>query len=264
MAPADSSERLTFLIIPRQASEVQARSIYAIIDTEDHEALSCNRRRGVHRQPSDRDALVARRSRAGDRRRVDRLDRQPGRRARPSAPGVCQGDGGRPRAGAEDGGGRGRGLPPGRRRRRSADRPAADPHHRGEHLSHGDPPGRGATAAGARPAGEALSGQHQRGLRQEPQAAVDRGGRPGLRSHQPAPLVVRRVEGDRRVPGPGLRERAGAAGGRGPVLQRGRAAADGGLRHGAAALRRRRAGRRARWWSTTTAGSSGASPTWPT
>ncbi len=60
-----------------------------------------------------------------------------------------------------------------------------------------------------------------------------------------AAVVLRHVEGDRRVPGPGLLARAAVADGRGPVLQRRRSAADGRLRHGAAATGRRGAERRA-------------------
>ena len=108
---------------------------------------------------------------------------------------------------------------------------------------------------------ETLSRQQQRGLRQEPQVDVDRRGRPRPGSDQARPLVVRRIEGDRRIPGLAYHRQARAAGRRGPVLQRRRAAADGPLRHGAAAVRRARAGRPAAHRPRRRPARSAASPT---
>ena len=53
-----------------------------------------------------------------------------------------------------------------------------------------------------------VPGQQQRSLRQESQAGLARRRRHGFRAHHAAALVLRHVEGDRRVPRPGLwRER---------------------------------------------------------
>ena len=97
----------------------------------------------------------------------------------------------------------------------------------------------------ARPAGEVLPGQHAaRSTARTPSRSGPRRttwcSGPTTRSR----WSYGAIEGDRRVPGAGLLARAAAAGGHRPVVQRRRAAADGRLRHGAAAAGRRRPGRR--------------------
>ena len=228
------------------------------------ETCSDHRRRGLHRQPPGRSADRPRLSRDGRRRRIDRHGRQPGRRARPLQFQLRAGHGGRQGAGPPPGGRRRRGLSPGGRGGRAVDLDRADPHHRNQHLSHRADAQRAVAPQARRLRGQALSGQHERGLRQEPQAAVDRGRRPGVRPDHAQPLVVRRLEGDRRVSGPGLLAAAAAAGGGRPVLQRrrarGRRAATAWCCRGSS-TRRWPAGR---WWSTTTASRCAASPTCPT
>ena len=90
-----------------------------------------------------------------------------------------------------------------------------------------------------------VPGQQQRSLRQESQAGLVRRRRHGFWSHHAAAVVLRHVEGDRRVSRPGLLARAAVADDRGPLLQRRRSAADGRLWHGAAAAGRRGPERRA-------------------
>ena len=120
-----------------------------------------------------------------------------------------------------------RGLSPGRGRGRATDRRKPHPYDRDERLSDGAAAGRTEPIAGRRADRSLVPGQHQRSLRQESQAGLVRGRRHGFRSHDAAAVVLRHVEGDRRVPGPGLLARAAVADDRGPVLQRRRSAADG-------------------------------------
>ncbi len=146
-----------------------------------------------------------------------------------------------------------RGVSPGGRRGRAIDLGRADPHHRNQHLSHRAAAQRDAApCATRRGPSQAVSGQQQRSLRQESQRPLDRGRRSRLRPHDAAALVLRRVEGDRRISGPGLLARASPAGGDRPLLQRGGPEAIGPLRHGAAAAGRigpigRPADRSRRW-----------------
>ena len=112
--------------------------------------------------------------------------------------------------------------------------------------------------------GEVLPGQHERGLRQESQAAVDRRGRHRLGLDHPSAMVLRGQQGDRRVSGAGLLARAAAAGGGGAGCS---TWSDRGRRGPTAWCCRGWSTPRwpaARWWSTTTGGKSGVSPTFPT
>ena len=66
---------------------------------------------------------------------------------------------------------------------------------------------------------------HQRGLRQERRPALPRGRRPAARPDHHGPLVLRLLQGDRRVPGARLLEGARSADGDRPALQHRRARA---------------------------------------
>ena len=131
------------------------------------------------------------------------------------------------------GGRRRRSLSPGRRRRLGVDRQRADPHDRNQSLSHRVDAGRDAPPPQGRPRRQIVSGQLERSLRQEPQGDLERRGRSGLRTDQPAALVVRGRQGDRRVSGPGLLPPTSPADRHRPAVQRRRAQAVGPLRHGA-------------------------------
>ena len=75
---------------------------------------------------------------------------------------------------------------------------------------------------------------------------VPRGRQPGAGADHQGALELRLLEGDRRVPGPGLLARAEAADGHRPAVQHRRPAADGPVRHGRSrrsSSRRSRAGR---------------------
>ena len=67
---------------------------------------------------------------------------------------------------------------------------------------------------------------HERGLRQERRAALPGGRRPAARADDHRPLVVRLLEGDRRVPGARVPQGARPARRDRPAVQHGRAASD--------------------------------------
>ena len=102
-----------------------------------------------------------------------------------------------------------------------------------------------AAEASSRQAGQILPGQHQRGLRQEPQAAVDRRGRPGLRPDSTCRWSYGASKAIDEFLALAYHRQHRLAGRDRPLLQRRRPAADRALRHGAAAVRRRGARRRA-------------------
>ena len=119
-------------------------------------------------------------------------------------------------------------LPPGRRGRRAADRRAAGAHARHEPAGHRD---RARVLQPLRQAG--VDRVHSRGLRRSPRAAPlaeDRS--PRLRADDAAPLGVRRLEGDGRVPGARLPPRARARLRHRPALQHRRPAPERPVRDG--------------------------------
>ena len=97
-------------------------------------------------------------------------------------------------------------LPPRGGRRRAADRRRAGPDAHDQHAGH-----RGRSRQ-LRPLRQArLRRVDQRGLRRPPRAApAERDRPPRLRPDHPAPLGLRRLEGDGRVPRPGLRATSAA------------------------------------------------------
>ena len=166
------------------------------------------------------------------------------------------------RAGARAGGRRRRGLSPGGGRGRATDRPEPDPHDRNQHLPH-------RTAAATSSAASIAAGRAVKFFLASTSEVYGKNPKPQWTEDDdlvfgpthPAALVVRRVEGHRRVPGPGLLARAAAAGGGRPVLQRRRAAADRAPTAWCCRGSSTPPWPAGRWWSTTTAGRCAASPT---
>ena len=77
---------------------------------------------------------------------------------------------------------------------------------------------------------------HLRGVRALHRRPFSRGWQPGSGADQQGPVELRLLEGDRRVPCPGLLARAQAAHGHRPPVQHRRPAADRAVRHGRADL----------------------------
>ena len=127
---------------------------------------------------------------------------------------------------------RGRGLPPGRRRGRAADRREPGQHDRDQRPRHRD----GAEAR-QQEAQEGAAHLHLRGLRQGQRRALPRGRRPRDGPDLQGPLELRLQQGDRRVPGARLPQGEAAAGGGGAPLQHRRPAPDRPLRDGDPELR---------------------------
>ena len=131
-------------------------------------------------------------------------------------------------------------LSPGRGGGREADRRVAGAHHRDQR-----PPHRGDVDPGQQEEAAHPGRLDQRGLRQERPVPVPRGRRSGAGRHRQGPLVLRLLQGHRRVPGHRLLEGAQAADGGRPPVQHRRAAPDRPVRHGHPQLRPPGAGRRA-------------------
>ena len=127
----------------------------------------------------------------------------------------------------------GRRRSPGRRRRRAARRREPGPGDRDQRALHG-----GRARAGGPSAQAGSARLHERGLRQERCAALQRGRRPADGRDRQVALGIRLLEGDRRVPRDGLLARAWPARDRGAPVQHRRSAADRELRDGGAHARR--------------------------
>ena len=125
-----------------------------------------------------------------------------------------------------------RGLPPGRGGRRPADRrePGADD--RDQRARH-----RGRAAAGQQEEEEGADRLDLGGLRAERPGPLPRGRQPGPGADHQGALELRLLEGDRRVPCPGLLARAEAADDHRPPVQHRRPAPDRTVRHGRADVR---------------------------
>ena len=217
----------------------------AVAGTRDHHerqgmrhAVPHHRRRGVHWLPPRRRAPGAGAPRPRARRSVYRLDRQ-----RPPAQGRAalrlHDRDVRERVGRRRARRRGRHrLPPGGGGRCGAHRRQPRAHDRDQRALH-----RGRARAGRQEAQAGVPRLDERGLRQVDPASVSRGRRPRHGSLDDRTLVLRLLQGDRRVPRAGLLEGAQAAVRRGAAVQHGRPTPDRALRDGRAEVRRAGAGR---------------------